>query len=301
MHSESTTTSLQWSIGDITVTRVLELPPVIADPARFIKADRAEVLRHREWLHPHFADAEGNIVLHFQAFVIETGGVRIMVDPCIGNDKPRIPEALDMLDGPFLEHLADAGHPRDSIDYVVCTHLHADHCGWNTMLVDGAWVPTFPAARYLFVDREFAHLQQDVHGDAPAVLLDSVRPVVDAGLADFVPPDHVIVDGVRLESTPGHTPGHCSVVVSAGDAEAVITGDALHHPVQVAVPHVGDNFCWDAELAESSRRALLHRVAERGALLLGSHFSGPTGVHLRRAGDAWEAIPAPGLAREADR
>jgi glyoxylase-like metal-dependent hydrolase (beta-lactamase superfamily II) len=279
-----------WEIGTIRVTRILEIPPVVADPARFIQTDRAEILRHREWLVPDFADTEGNIFLHFQAFVVEAGGLRIMVDPCIGNDKPRSAESLHMLDGPFLGHLAAAGHPRESIDVVLCTHLHADHCGWNTMLVDGVWTPTFPNARYLFVRSEFAHLQQDDRGDAPAILADSVHPVVEAGLADFVEPGRLVTEGVRLEPTVGHTPGHCSVVLTSGGQEAVITGDALHHPLQIVLPHVADNFCWDPEQAEATRRALLDRVADRGALLLGSHFSGPTGVILKPEGDAWRAI-----------
>jgi glyoxylase-like metal-dependent hydrolase (beta-lactamase superfamily II) len=277
----------RWSIGAAQITRVLEMSPVRADPARFIQADRADVLAHREWLVPDFADENGDILLNFQAFVVEIRGVRILVDPCIGNDKQRGYEALHMLDGPFLERLEAAGCPRESVDYVVCTHLHADHCGWNTMLVDGVWTPTFPRAQYLFTHAEYENLSADERGDAPAVLADSVQPVVDAGLARFVDPGHVVVEGVRLEAAPGHTPGHCAVVISSDGQEAVITGDALHHPVQVAIPHVGDNFCWDRERAAATRRLLLQQVSDRGALLLGSHFSGPTGVFLESDGDAW--------------
>lgn len=210
-----------------------------------------------------------------------------MVDPCIGNDKPRSIPEFNKLDGPFLKRLEEAGFPRECIDYVLCTHLHLDHCGWNTMLVDGAWVPTFPNAQYIFAKAEYEHLKADDHGDSAAVLEDSIKPVIDAGLALFVDPDHAIVDEVRLEPTPGHTPGHCSVVISSEGNEAVITGDLLHHPVQVAIPHVGDNFCWDQDMARSTRRTLLKRVADRSALLLGSHFSGPTGIYLKPSGDAW--------------
>lgn len=277
----------RWKIGTATVTRVLEMPSLTADPAVFIKTDKQEVLKRRAWLCPDFADDEGNITLNFQAFIIEAGGVRIMVDPCIGNDKQRSHPMLSNLNNPFLEHLAAAGFPRERIDYVLCTHLHVDHCGWNTMLVDGEWVPTFPNARYLFAKTEYAHLQGDQDSDAQAVLADSVRPILEAGLATFVDPGHVIVEGVRLEETPGHTPGHCSVSISSHGEEAVITGDVLHHPVQIAIPHVCSNFCWNEAQATATRRLLLKRVADRRALLLGSHFSGPTGIYVKADGEAW--------------
>jgi glyoxylase-like metal-dependent hydrolase (beta-lactamase superfamily II) len=280
---------MRWSIGGVTVTSVLELPPLLADPARFIQTTREEISKH-DWLRPEFADEDGRIKLNFQAFIVDTGDARIIVDPCFGNDKPRVKTAFTMLNGPFLERLEIAGYPPESIDYILCTHLHADHCGWNTRLVDGRWKPTFPNAAYLFAKTEYKHLRTDKRGDAPAILQDSVRPIVDAGLAALVEPDHVIAAEVRLEPTPGHTPGHCSVIIASEGQEAVITGDALHHPVQVATPDVGDNFCWDGEIAASTRRRLLHRVADRGALLLGSHFSGPVGIYLQRDGDAWKPV-----------
>jgi glyoxylase-like metal-dependent hydrolase (beta-lactamase superfamily II) len=285
--STEKTPFMRWSIGAATVTRVLEMPPISADPAIFIQTNKQEVQQRRDWLYPDYSDEDGNIKLHFQAFIIEAGGKRIMVDPCIGNDKKRSYEALSMLDGPFLKRLEEAGYPRESIDCVLCTHLHADHCGWNTMLVDGRWVPTFPNAEYLFAKAEYEHLQVDDHGDAPAVLDDSVRPIIEAGLAKFVDPGHFIVEEVRLEPTPGHTPGHCSIVISSDGQEALITGDLLHHPVQVAIPHVGDNFCWNHEMARSTRRLVLERASSRKALLLGSHFSGPTGIYIKPDGDAW--------------
>ena len=278
----------RWDIGAIRVTRVLELPPAAFDPAIFIQATRGDVLDHREWLCPSFATDEGDIILHFQAFIIEAGGKRIMVDPCIGNDKPRGHPLMDMLDNPFLERLERAGFPRDSIDYVLCTHLHVDHCGWNTMLVDGKWVPTFPNARYLFARGEVDFIQADQTGDAPAIFEDSVRPIIEAGLADMVDPGHVIVEGVTLKSTPGHTPSHCSIVLSSQDAEAIITGDVIHHPVQAALPHVSSNFCWDDETSIATRRSLLAHAASRDAMLLVAHFAGSSGVTVKADGDAWK-------------
>lgn len=276
-----------WTIGNIRVTRVLELPPTAFDPAIFIQATRAEVLDRQDWLCPSFATREGDIILHFQAFIIEAGGKRIMVDPCIGNHKPRGHPLLDQLDNPFLERLERAGFPRESIDFVLCTHLHVDHCGWNTMLVDGEWVPTFPNARYLFARGEVEFAQSETEGDAPAIFADSVKPILDAGLADTVDPGHAIVEGVTLKSTPGHTPSHCSIILSSEGSEAIITGDVIHHPLQAALPEVSSNFCWNDETGIATRRKILAHAANTETLLLVAHFAGSSGVLVRPDGDAW--------------
>lgn len=277
----------RWNIGDIRVTRVLELPPTAFDPAMFIQATRDDVLERSDWLCPSFATAEGDIILHFQAFIIEADGKRIMVDPCIGNDKPRGHPLLDHLDNPFLERIERAGFPRESIDYVLCTHLHVDHCGWNTMLVDGQWVPTFPNARYLFARGEVDFAQAETEGDAPAIFADSVKPILDAGLADMVDPGHVIVEGVTLKHTPGHTLSHCSIVLSSQGEEAIITGDVIHHPVQAALPDVSSNFCWDNPTSIATRRGILAHAASQNVMLLVAHFAGSSGVHVKADGDVW--------------
>lgn len=277
----------RWTFGEVRVTRVLELPPTAFDPAMFIQATRKEILDHNEWLCPSFATEDGDIILHFQAFIIEAGGKRIMVDPCIGNDKPRGHPLLDGLDTAFLARMERAGFPRESIDVVLCTHLHVDHCGWNTMMVDGRWVPTFPNARYLFARAEVESARKEKDGDAEAIFADSVQPIMDAGLADLVDPDHVIVEGVRLMPTPGHTPGHCSVVITSGGREAIITGDVLHHPVQVALPDISSNFCWDDDIAIRTRRSVLEHAARNDTVLMVAHFAGSSGVYLKAYGNAW--------------
>lgn len=277
----------RWNVGAIKVTRVLEVPPTAFDPAMFIQATRADVLEHSDWLCPSFATPEGDIILHFQAYIIEVGGKRIMVDPCIGNDKPRGHPLLDMLDTPFLERLEHAGFPRESIDFVLCTHLHVDHCGWNTMLVEGRWVPTFPNARYLFARGEVEFALAETDGDAPAIFADSVQPILDAGLAELVEPGHVIVEGVTLKPTPGHTPSHCSVVLSSQGAEAIITGDVIHHPLQAARPQISSNFCWDDAASIATRREILTHAAGQESLLLVAHFAGSSGVYVKADGDSW--------------
>ncbi|QSE86719.1 MBL fold metallo-hydrolase [Rhodococcus koreensis] len=272
-----------WSVGTTRITSVLEMAPQIVDPARFIQTDRSDV-RQIEWLFPDFADEDGSIKLNFQIFVIEAGNLRIVVDPCFGNDKQRKHTSYTMLKNPLLERLESAGFHPDTIDYVVCTHLHADHCGWNTVLANGIWVPTFANAQYLITEAEYEHAANSEYGDAQAVLADSVTPIVIAGLARFVDPSHVICEGVCLEPTPGHTPGHCSVFISSEGREAIITGDLIHHPIQLAFPQVGDNFCWNSVMSENTRRRILGRAADSGALLLGSHFSGPVGIYVQPDG-----------------
>ena len=277
----------RWTISKVRVTRVLELPPAAFDPAMFIQATRQDIVERKDWLCPSFATGDGDIILHFQAFIVEAAGKRIMVDPCIGNDKRRGHPLLDRLDTPFLERLERAGFPRESIDFVMCTHLHVDHCGWNTMLVDGEWMPTFPNARYLFAKAEVADAFAAKDGDSEAIYRDSVKPIIDAGLADLVAPDHVIVEGVQLKATPGHTLGHCSIVITSDGQEAIITGDVLHHPVQAALPNVSSNFCQDQEVAVATRRSILTHAADRDVLLLVAHFAGSSGVYVKTAGDVW--------------
>ena len=273
----------RWRIGDVAVTKVAEMADFVSPPQFALPTDEAAV-RAIPWLQPHFATPEGNLRMSIHALVIETKGRRIVVDTCVGNDKDRNVEAWNRLSGPFLSDLAEAGFPPESIDYVLCTHLHVDHVGWNTRLVDGKWVATFPNARYLFAEKEWEHWSRQEPEHWGDVMGDSVRPIVDAGLADLVGETHRITDEVWLEPTPGHTPGHVSVRISSGGEDAIITGDMMHHPIQVGVPDLSSNFCTDPEAARVTRKAFLERYTDRPVLVLGTHFATPTGGHIRRDG-----------------
>ena len=196
----------QWQVGDVTVTSVVELEATIPGTFMIPKAEAAAVQQH-EWLQPHFAAANGDLVIRIQMLVLESEGRRIAIDTCVGNDKDRTNPVFHRMQLPFLEHLETAGFEPGSIDTVICTHLHQDHVGWNTMLVDGKWVPTFPNARYLFGTIEWDHwLAHGIHADGD-VFGDSVRPVMDAGQADLVELGYEVTSEVRLEPTPGHSPG----------------------------------------------------------------------------------------------
>ena len=271
----------QWQIGDVKITRVVEIESL--GGSRFILPDATrDACLPYGWMQPHFMDEQGNLLMSVHALVVDTGEHRILVDTCIGNDKERNVPNWSHLQTHFLHDLEAAGYAPDTIDTVLCTHLHVDHVGWNTMLVDGQWVPTFPNARYLFARTEWEHWDanddETVYGP---VLADSVRPVVEAGLVDLVYMDHRVCPEVCLEPTPGHTPGHVSVHIRSGDAEALITGDCIHHPVQMTRP----DWCSSADVDQAqglqTRETLLQRYVDQDILRIGTHFATPTDGHSK--------------------
>lgn len=276
----------QWRIGDVTVTRVVEME--VTGGSRFLLPEATpEAVQPISWLQPHFANAQGKLIMSIHALIIDTDERRIIVDTCIGNDKERSIPNWSQMQGPFLEDLAQAGYTRDNIDTVLCTHLHVDHVGWNTMLVDGQWVPTFGNARYLIARDEWAHW--DTHGDENygPVLEDSVRPIFDAGLVDLVNADHRLCDEVWLEPTPGHTPGHVSVRISSKGEDALITGDFVHHPCQMARLDWVSTADFDQNAAREMRKTVFNKYADQPVLIIGTHFATPSAGKLRRDGDAF--------------
>jgi glyoxylase-like metal-dependent hydrolase (beta-lactamase superfamily II) len=282
---------LHWKVGDVTVTKVVELEAT--GGSRFLLPQATpEAVLPMTWLQPHFADANGRLRMSIHALVVETPTRRIVVDTCLGNDKTgrRIPHWNDMR-GPFLADLEAAGYPRGSIDTVLCTHLHVDHVGWNTMLVDGRWVPTFPHARYLYGRTEFAHWST-VEGrpDMQAIMADSVMPVFDAGLVDLVETDAHICEEISLVPTPGHTPGHVSVRIASSGEEALITGDFMHHPVQIARPDWTSTADSDPAQGIETRLSMFDRLAGAPVLVIGTHFAGATAGHIVRDGASFRLV-----------
>lgn len=277
----------RWRIGDVTVTRVVELE--IAGGTRFILPDALrDAVKPIAWLRPHFADDEGNLIMSIHALVVETPQRRILVDTCLGNDKEREIPLWHMRSGPFLEDLEAAGYAAESIDTVLCTHLHVDHVGWNTRLVDGEWVPTFPRARYLFGREEWEYWRAREADDQNARAIDdSVRPIVEAGLVELVEVEAALCEEVSLEPTPGHTPGHVSVRIRSGGQQALITGDFLHHPCQMARLDWCSSADYDREQAKATRFAKLQELAGSPTLVIGTHFATPTAGRVVPDGDAY--------------
>jgi glyoxylase-like metal-dependent hydrolase (beta-lactamase superfamily II) len=215
--------NLQWRICEITITRLLEGGEASPHPAggaqSLLPLAFPEAIRAIPWMAPDWADEHGHLRMSLHALLVEAPGFRLVVDTCAGNEKRRTIPALNMMQTSFLEDLEAAGWPRDSVDGVLCIHLHVDHVGWNTMLQDGRWVPTFPRARYYLARTEVRHWREtfaraaatdgaapDDPMDNPACFTDSVKPILDAGLEVLVETDAVIAPGVSLTPTPGHTP-----------------------------------------------------------------------------------------------
>ncbi|HVB87101.1 MAG TPA: MBL fold metallo-hydrolase [Candidatus Dormibacteraeota bacterium] len=277
----------RWQIGDVKVTSIMESAEPISWSPQYPE-DTADHYKKYNWLVPRFVTPEGRIILAVQAFVLEAAGRRIVVDTCVGNDKSREIPHCTGLQTAFLEDMTTAGFPPETIDTVFCTHLHFDHVGWNTLLVDGRWAPTFPSARYLFARREWEYCQLLLKEKTADVrhLLDSVQPIFDAGLADLVDTNHRLSDELWLEPTHGHTPGHVSLHISSRGQDAIVTGDVFHNPIQIAEPEIASMFCVDKEMSRKTRRELLSKYGNRVARLIAIHFNDPVGW-IDREADHW--------------
>jgi glyoxylase-like metal-dependent hydrolase (beta-lactamase superfamily II) len=173
----------------------------------------------------------------------------------------------------------------------MCTHLHFDHVGWNTMDVNGEWVPTFPNARYLFGRVEYEHWMGEGQGNYATGPDTAVRPLVESGQAVLVDSDHVVCEGVWLEPTPGHTPGHVAVRIASDGQDALITGDLSHHVIQWAEPDCAAAPDFDAAGSSATRRRLIAEHADRDTLIIGTHYPPPTAGHLVTGADGVRFVP----------
>ncbi len=276
---------LRWRIGELTVTRVVELTST-GIGSHILPQAPPDMAQSLPWLKPYMRD--DRMLMSFHSLIIQRGDETIVVDTCIGNDKQRSYPRWNQMQNRFLEDFAAAGFAVDAVDTVLCTHMHVDHVGWNTRLVEGRWQPTFANARYLYAEAEMAHWRKhDPGADMGPIMEDSVQPIFDAGLADLVASDHQVSPEICLEPTPGHTPGHVSVHIRSRGEEAVITGDLIHHPCQIAHPDWSSAVDVDADMSARTRKAFLDRYADRPVLVIGTHFAGPTAGRVVRDGNAY--------------
>jgi glyoxylase-like metal-dependent hydrolase (beta-lactamase superfamily II) len=275
------------AIGAFTIDRVVESEGPFA-PAAFIlpRFDARVVEQQADWLRPDFLDAEDRLVMSFQSHVLRTGRQNILIDACVGDDKERpLRASWHRQRSGWLQALSRAGLQPEQIDMVCCTHLHADHVGWNTCLRDGRWVPTFPRARYLFARREYAHWEaahQKAVAEGVALpnhgsFADSVLPVVEAGRALWVDDGHEVDHGVWIEAAPGHTPGNVVLHARSGSAHGLFSGDVLHTPVQLADLTWSSRFCDDPVQSAVTRQRLVDAVADTSTILMPAHFPGAIG------------------------
>ncbi|MGE0766280.1 MAG: MBL fold metallo-hydrolase [Hyphomicrobiaceae bacterium] len=277
-------------IGDIKIRRIVEQEGPFFPVHDFFPNFTPEMMaENSHWLQPRFVDKNGMLILCIQSYVIETPHHKILVDTCVGNHKPRPHRAFwDMLSSDRYEkNLAATGLGVEDIDFVMCTHLHVDHVGWNTRLENGRWVPTFPNARYVFSDREleFWTERQKQNPEATAWIADSVLPVVAAGRVDLVKSDYAFNDHVQLLPAPGHTIDQFNVLAGKPGHDALVTGDMVHSPIQVRYPEIGMMSDWDSKIAGESRNRLFSRFCDTSTLICTGHFPSPSAGRITRGKD----------------
>ena len=282
-------------IGDVRVTRIEEqMGPGFPAKDFFPEFEADTFAAEGHWLAPSYYQPEsGRLMTSIHSWLLRTGKHTILVDACSGNHKPRpgMPR-FDMLNSQYLERLREAGVEPEEIDFVMCTHLHVDHVGWNTRLENGRWVPTFPKARYVFAKGEYDYwTEQHAKAEVPP-FGDSVLPIVEAKKAEIVGHDFSIGDHVRLLPTPGHTPGHVAFTFGRGRDDAAFSGDLMHSPLQARYPELSAKFDVDQAQAAATRRSFLERYCDTDTLCCTAHFPSPSAGRIRRwgAGFSCEAV-----------
>jgi glyoxylase-like metal-dependent hydrolase (beta-lactamase superfamily II) len=294
------------TLGEVTVTRIEEThgPVGMTSQQLFPDAPPRAWQDNRDWLTPqHLAVRDDLVHVAMQTWMLRSAGRTILIDTGVGNDKTRPAVAgWDHLSLGYLDSLAAAGIKPEDVDLVVNTHLHVDHVGWNTRLVDGSWIPTFPNAVYLMprVDFEYWNPAKNpsiAGGVNENVFEDSVIPVYAAGQVTLWDGEHVIDENLRLLAAPGHTPGSSVVVLNSASEKALFAGDLMHTPLQVAHPEINSCFCQDPATAQATRRDLLGWAADNTALVLPAHFCGHSALEVAHDGTGfrikgWAALPA---------
>jgi len=284
-------------IGDVRVTRIEEqMGPGFPAKDFFPEFEADAFGAEQHWLAPSYYQPEsGRLVTSIHSWLLRTGKHTILIDACSGNHKPRpgMPR-FDMLNTQYLDRLREAGVAPEEIDYVMCTHLHVDHVGWNTRLENGKWVPTFPNAKYVMSRTDHDHWAAEAVRPGAEVYQvntynDSVLPIVAAKKAEFVSGEHGMCGCLTLKPAPGHTPGQIRLDLDSRGKRAIFPGDALHNPVQVPLWRWNSCFCEDRDLARETRNTLLADCVEQGALLMPAHFAPPHAAYVKEAaGDRFE-------------
>ncbi len=273
----------------MTVHRIVELDAPFLPALEMLPALTPELLEeNRHWLQPQSLDSNDVFRLCYQSYVVRTPHHNILIDTCLGNHKERPRPEWHMRTGDlYMRALAAVGLRAQDIHYVMCTHLHGDHVGWNTQLVNGEWVPTFPNARYVFSKREVESFREIDAIEPNAAYQDSVLPIIRKGRAELVGNDYALGDHVRLLPTPGHTDGHVSFCFGRNEVELVLTGDLIHVPLQMRYPHL--NFARDTnpEMAEQTRKGFLEQFCDTSTLCCTAHFPSPSAGRISRWGDGY--------------
>jgi glyoxylase-like metal-dependent hydrolase (beta-lactamase superfamily II) len=284
---------VDWRVGAVEIARVEDC--VFSDlvAQRWLpQFDREAVRAHEHWLAPdHFDPRSGCLILPVHSFLLRTPHHIILIDTCVGNHKERPGVAkMHRLETHYLERLLALGIRPEDVDYVMCTHLHSDHIGWNTRLIDGRWVPTFPRARYILSADELEATQAEIAGTGTSEAnrnryADSILPILAAGQVELIDGGHEMLDLFTFTPAPGHTSGNLRIELRSGGETAILAGDVVHSPIQIPFWHWSTRVCVDPLQAAESRRTLLEDCAATNAVLMPGHFSAPHVGRIReRAG-----------------
>ena len=282
---------LKFSVGDLTIHRVIEQETKFLQAQDMLPDLTPDMLaENRGWMKQVGAlDDTDTLILCFQSYIVQTPHHTVLIDSCIGNDKPRPgrPHWNMKTDDTYMRALAASGFSVADIDFVMCTHLHVDHVGWNTRLENGRWVPTFPNARYVFAKSEYDYwVDMNKKTEVPP-FVDSVLPVVEAKKADIAAHDFALGDHARILPTPGHTPGHVAFAFGRGKDDVVFAGDLMHTPLQTRYPELSPKFDVDPKLAGATRRNFLQRYCDTGTLCCTAHFPSPSAGKIRPWGNGF--------------
>ena len=277
-------------LGDISFQRILETEIPVYHPSEFFDEATTEAVEpYRQWLEPKaLCPRTGLMVMPVQSYLVRTRHHIILIDTCCGCNKTYAepPEWHPRSNEVWLDNLKAAGVHPEEVDYVLCTHLHSDHCGWNTHLVDGRWVATFPNAKYIFTRAEYQAMAEENH----QIYIDNVQPIMESGQALLVDLDYALDDEIWLEPTPGHSAGHVAVHLKSGRHHAVMCGDLIHTPLQLAEPGWSPTFEYDMAMSTNTRKSFLNTYCESDTLILTAHFPSPSIGHIIPRGNGYDFV-----------
>ena len=285
----------QFKLGDYQIGRIAELEFPAFPAGEFLPAATGEIIAEARRQLPGRITPDGKVVMSFHSFVLKTGRYTIMIDTCCGVDKPRPGrEHFNTGKQDYLGGLAALGVKPEEVTHVMCTHLHWDHVGWNTRLVNGQWVPTFANAKYIMAKREYDYWdgvyekEQGKKDNLHAISFeDSVLPIMRAKMAVLVGDDFELDKGLTIEPCHGHSPGHVVVNVTSGGKKGVFIGDVIHHPMQTLYPDLSCRADFDMDASRVSRKALIEKHADTGSIVMPQHFATPSCGTIKRKGSSF--------------